>query len=177
MCGVDDISLDGLIHSVCGFRQSSARNSRLQKLRLEFHRCHVRVFNGFPVDQLDISCGQGLRKVIHCTGSLVCICTRYGSHIRHALDSHNSILKADAGIRELTDIGGHILERVNCLIGVGVQLLKILVDLLQRCAGAHHDRLNRAHLKLVFVKALFERLQCKRFDHPFSGIDDRVGNV
>ena len=130
MCGVDDISLDGLIHSVCGFRQSSARNSRLQKLRLEFHRCHVRVFNGFPVDQLDISCGQGLCKVIHRTGSLVCICTGYGSHIRHTLDSHNSILKADASIRELTDIGGHILERVNCLIGVGVQLLKILVDLL-----------------------------------------------
>ena len=142
MCGIDDITLNRFIHAVGSFSQGATGNSRLKKLSLKFNGRHISVLNRFPVDQLDITGRQCLRKVIHGTGCLICIGSGNGSNIRHTLNSHYCILKTDTSIGKFTDVGSHILEGVNGLIRVSVQFLKILINFFKRGAGAHHDGLN-----------------------------------
>ena len=55
MCGINDITLDGLIHTIGSFSQGAAGNSRFKKLSLKFNGCHVSILDGLPVDQLDIT--------------------------------------------------------------------------------------------------------------------------
>ena len=177
MCSINDITLDRLIHTIGSFSQGAAGNSRFKKLCLKFNSCHVSSLDRFPVDYLDITGGQSLRKVVHGTGCLICIGSGNGSNIRHTLNSHYCILKTDTRVGKFTNIGGHILERVNSLIRVCIQFLEVLINFFKRGTGTHHDGLNRPHLQLVFLKTLTDRFNCQGVEHLFAGIYNRVGDV
>ena len=142
MRSINDITLDGLVHTIGSFGQGATSNSRFKKLGLKFDGCHVSILDRFPVNQLNITGRQCLRKVIHGTRCLICIGTGHSGNIRHTLNSHYCILKTDTSIGKFTDVGSHILEGVNGLIRVSVQFLKILINFFKRGAGAHHDGLN-----------------------------------
>jgi len=151
---VDHIALDRLIHAVGSLCQCAAGYGGLQKLCLELHCRHVGVFDGLPVDQLDITGAQRLCKVIHGTGGFIGVCAGDRGHVGNALNGHDGIFQPDTRIGEFTDVGGHVLKRVDRLIRISVQLVQVFVDFLQRCSGAHHDGLDRTHFQFVFVKPL-----------------------
>ena len=151
---VDHIALDRLIHAVGSLCQCAAGYGGLQKLCLELHCRHGGVFDGLPVDQLDITGAQRLCKVIHGTGGFIGVCAGDRGHVGNALNGHDGIFQPDTRIGEFTDVGGHVLKRVDRLIRISVQLVQVFVDFLQRCSGAHHDGLDRTHFQFVFVKPL-----------------------
>ena len=116
MRSINDITLDGLVHTIGSFGQGAASNSRFKKLGLKFDGCHVSILDRFPVNRLNITGRQSLGKVIHGTGRLICIGTGNGGNIRDTLNSHYCIFKTDTRIGKFTDVGGHVLEGVNGLI-------------------------------------------------------------
>ena len=168
---------EDLVHAVRGLLDSSCRNSGFEELCLKLHRRHIGILNGFPVNQLNIARRQRLGKVIHGPGSLVGVSAGNSSYIADALDGGHGVVQLDAGVCEFTDVGGHIRKRINRSIGISIELIQLLVDLIQALASAGHNGLDGAHLQLILVKAGGNRFNCERRKHPFSRVYRGVGDV
>ena len=61
-------------------------------------------------------------------------------------------------------------------VGISIELVQLLVDLIQAFTSAGHDGLNRPHLQLILIKAGRNRLNSERGDHPLSRIECGIGS-
>ena len=159
------------------FNQSTHLHSGIHQLLLKLHRCHIGILDGLPVNQLDITGGQGLAKVIHGAGRFIGICAGNCRHVGDTLNSGHSVIQLYTSIGELANVLGHVCKGIDGLVGVSIQLIQLLIDPVQTLAGAGHDGLDRAHLQLILVEACCDRLYSKGGGQPFSSIQRRVGDV
>ena len=160
----------GLVEGAHGARD-------LDQAALHVLVAHVGVCQRPPVHQADGARAHGLRKLVRRACGLLGIGSGGGCLIREALDDRRGLIDLHPRVGEQGSVGRHVRERVDGLVGVGVELIQGLVDRLQGLLGVGHDGLDRAHLVLVFLEAIGHRRDGERLRESETSIDGTVGDV
>ena len=154
--------------------------SRLFQRLLEFLTAHASINHGVPVHQLDRTCGQSLRKLIHCRGCLLTTGTGSSSKVSDTLNGCRRFFQANACRRKSTNISRHFGEIINGLIGVSIQLVNNPRDISHRSAfagGIRQNRLNSIDFGFIFAKTRHNRLDSKSFYHLSARCHSLISNV
>ena len=143
---------------------------------LEGLAAHGGVLDRHPVLKADRARGERLRQLLHGVSGLLTVRAHDGGEVRHALDGRDRVLQSDAGRREATDVGGHLTEVVDRVVGVLVQLVggcRDGLEILALCGGVRQNRLSGVELKLVLLEAVDDRVEGEALDRR-SGLSDDV---
>src|SRR5690606_21349935 len=94
-----------------------------------------------------VGCGEEasrdtLRKVVHRDRCCSSILTRKCDHVGDTLNCRNRGLHVNASVSELGEGRSHVCQIVNGQVSIGVKLIEILTDGLDRLASGVHDGLN-----------------------------------
>ena len=150
---IDQVIFHGVGILVQFLDQTAVGDGCLHKGVLHPFGGDVGILEAFPVDHLHRAHAHGLTGVIHGHAGLLSALTSVSRCVCYTFDGTGGIVQTDGIIGKFANIAGHVAETVDCLIGVTVQLLNLLIHDIQTFAGSAHDGLDGIHLQLVLIEA------------------------
>ena len=155
-------------------------SSRLFQCVLEYLTTHTGINHRVPVHQFYSSRSKSLRKLIHRCASLLRGRTGHGSQVSNTLNGIHRSFKVNASRRESTDITSHFSKVINRKVGIFIQLIQCVVDVLQSRTFTFCIRkncLNSIKLGFIFIKTGFNWIDSQSRYDPFTSINCGVSDV